>query len=53
MMMKFENHLPLGALDIVTTGQTGASGCVTIAIEARSVKLTDGVAAPKSPNAWC
>ena len=53
MMIKFENHLPLGALDIVTTGQTGASGCVTIAVEARSAKLTDSVPAPKDPNVWC
>lgn len=53
MILKFENHLQLSELDIVTTGQTSACGCVTITAEARSVKLTDRVAAPKGPNAWC
>ncbi|QGM99216.1 multicopper oxidase family protein [Methylocystis parvus] len=53
MLLKFENHLPLAALDVVSTGQTSAWGCVTFSAEARSVKLTDAIAAPKDPNAWC
>jgi FtsP/CotA-like multicopper oxidase with cupredoxin domain len=53
MLLKFENHLPLAALDVVTTGQTGAWGSVTFSAEARSVKYTDAVAAPAEPNAWC
>jgi len=48
----FEDHLPLAALDIVGTGEMG-TGSLTISAQARSVKFTDAVAAPATPNAWC
>ncbi|PWB93997.1 multicopper oxidase family protein [Methylosinus sporium] len=53
MLMKFDNHLPLAALDVIGAGQTGGWGKIAISVEARSVKYTDSVAAPASPNAWC
>lgn len=53
MILAFENHLPLAALDIVTTGQTSAWGVLAFTAEARSVKLTDAVPAPRDANAWC
>lgn len=53
MTIDFTDHLPLDALDIVSTGETGAWGKVTISIQARSVEFTDAGAAPVLPNAWC
>lgn len=58
MAVNFENHLPLGALDIVTTGQTSVWGCLTFTVEARNVKFIDAVDPknppdPKNVNAWC
>lgn len=53
MLMTFDNHLPLAALDVVGTGQTGGWGRIAISVEARSVKYTDAVPAPSAPNAWC
>jgi len=49
----FNDHLPLAALDIVSTGVTGALGELTIRVEARRVKYTDADAAPPEANAWC
>ncbi len=55
MSLSFENELPIGALDIVTTGQTSAWGRITFTVEARSVKFLDSQTSPdpKNLNAWC
>lgn len=49
----FGNHLPLGSLDIVSTGETAVAGKITIKVEARRVKYDDLIDAPGTPNAWC
>jgi FtsP/CotA-like multicopper oxidase with cupredoxin domain len=48
----FTDKLPIADLDILTTGQIGAWGKITITVAARKALLVDAGAAPSAPNVW-